>query len=103
MERARYKGMSVRVVHCKKERFDVYIGRPGPWGNDWSHKPGTLAKFKVNSVEESIDAFEKDLLSDPGKVALVKEHLRGKTLGCWCKRKGHEPCHGDVLLKVANG
>ncbi len=22
-----------RVVHCKRERYDVYIGRPGPWGN----------------------------------------------------------------------
>ena len=23
----------MKVVHCKKEPFDVYIGRPGPWGN----------------------------------------------------------------------
>lgn len=22
-----------RVVHCKKERYDVYIGRPSKWGN----------------------------------------------------------------------
>jgi hypothetical protein len=22
-----------RVVHCKREPYDVYIGRPGPWGN----------------------------------------------------------------------
>lgn len=26
--------------------------------------------------------------------------LRGKNLACWCKPG--EPCHGDVLLKLAN-
>ena len=23
------------VVHCKRAPFDVYIGRPGPWGNSF--------------------------------------------------------------------
>jgi len=23
----------MRVVHCKREAYDVYVGRPGPWGN----------------------------------------------------------------------
>jgi len=22
-----------RVVHCKKEQFNIYIGRPSKWGN----------------------------------------------------------------------
>jgi len=22
-----------RVVHCKKEPYDIYIGRPSKWGN----------------------------------------------------------------------
>lgn len=22
-----------RVVHCKREKYDVYIGRPSKWGN----------------------------------------------------------------------
>jgi hypothetical protein len=26
--------------------------------------------------------------------------LRGKDLVCWCAPK---PCHGDVLLRLANG
>lgn len=21
------------VVHCKKQKYDIYIGRPGKWGN----------------------------------------------------------------------
>lgn len=32
------------VVHCKKAPYDVYIGRPGPWGNPFSHQSGTLAR-----------------------------------------------------------
>ena len=26
-----------KVVHCKKELYDVYIGRPSKWGNPFSH------------------------------------------------------------------
>jgi hypothetical protein len=22
-----------RVVHCRREKYDVYIGRPSKWGN----------------------------------------------------------------------
>ena len=25
--------MRTRVVHCRRERYDVYVGRPSPWGN----------------------------------------------------------------------
>ena len=30
------------------------------------------------------------------------EELNGKILGCWCKKKGYEKCHGDILVKVFN-
>ena len=26
---------STRVVHCKRARYDVYIGRPSKWGNPY--------------------------------------------------------------------
>jgi len=32
--------------------------------------------------------------------AEIREALRGKNLGCWCKPG--TPCHADVLLEVAN-
>ena len=35
----------------------------------------------------------------PELIARAKVELRGKTLGCWCAPK---PCHGDVLLEIAN-
>ena len=27
--------MNAKVVHCKKEKYDVYIGRPSKWGNPY--------------------------------------------------------------------
>ena len=90
--------MKPRVVHCKKEEFDVYIGRGSKWGNPFSHKEGTLAEHIVGSREEAIAKYEEYLLSNQELVDSLPE-LKGKVLGCWCKPKA---CHGDVLLKLAN-
>ena len=53
-----------KVVHIKKEPYDVYIGRPSIWGNPYSHKEDTLAEFKVRDRKESIEKFEKYLTSN---------------------------------------
>jgi hypothetical protein len=87
------------VVHCKKAPFDVYIGRPSPWGNVFSHKAGTLAEHRVASREEAIASYERWLRARPELVARAKRELRGKVLGCWCKPLA---CHGDVLARVAS-
>lgn len=85
------------VVHCKKEPYDVYIGRPSKWGNPFSHKEGTKAKFKTETREEAIQKYvewianQDDLLSD-------LHELKGKVLGCWCHPKA---CHGDILKELA--
>ena len=81
-----------RVVHCKREPYDVYIGRPSAWGNP----------FEIGAAgtrEEVIDKYRKYVMRCPDRVANIKRELRGKVLGCWCAPK---PCHGDVLLEVAN-
>lgn len=86
------------VVHCKKEPYDVYIGRPSVWGNPFSHLEGTLAKFKVSSREEAIQKYEVWIVTQPYLTAGLI-NLKGKILGCWCKPKA---CHGDVLERLAN-
>jgi len=83
----------IKVVHCKRESYDVYIGRPSKWGNPFSHKAGTLAKYKVASREEAVYAYEEWLKTQPDLLAALPE-LRNKTLGCWCAPLA---CHGDVL------
>jgi len=87
-----------RVVHCKKEPYDVYIGRPSIWGNPFSHMAGTLAEFRVKTREEAIECFAKWIENQPGLMGRLPE-LRGKVLGCWCCPKA---CHGEVLVRLAN-
>ncbi|MBL4952033.1 DUF1273 family protein [Neobacillus sp. YIM B02564] len=89
-----------KVVHCKVEPFDVYIGRGrgSKWGNPFSHKEGTTAKYKTNTREEAVEKFREWFLTQPDLVKALPE-LKGKVLACWCKPKA---CHGDVLLDLAN-
>lgn len=89
-----------KVVHCKKEKYDVYIGRPSKWGNPFTDRPGTKADIIMSSREAAIEAYREWITNGGGKHLLNDLHeLKGKTLGCWCKPKS---CHGDVLAELAN-
>lgn len=89
-----------KVVHCKRESYDVYIGRPSKWGNPFTHKYGTKAEFIMPTRKMAIMAYEEWITMGEGKHLLNDLHeLKGKTLGCWCHPQA---CHGDVLIKLAN-
>lgn len=91
--------MSRFVVNVKTgAHYDVYVGRPGPWGNVYSHLAGTLAQFRVTTRAEAIARFEEWLLAQPELVARLPE-LAGKILGCHCDPL---PCHAEVLARLAN-
>jgi len=45
-----------------------------------------------------ITNYRDHLLSRPELIAALPE-LRGKDLACWC---APEPCHGEVLLELAD-
>lgn len=80
-----------RVVHCKRSRYDVYIGRPSKWGNPFEiGRDGTRAQV--------IARYERWLRSHPELLAELDE-LAGKTLGCWCAPRA---CHGDLLARLAD-
>ena len=80
----------MKVVHCKREKYDIYIGRPSKWGN-----PYTIGRDGTR--EEVIEKYEKYLLNSSELLASLPE-LIGKTLGCWCAPKA---CHGDILVRCA--
>jgi hypothetical protein len=83
--------MKTRVVHCKREAHDVYIGRPGKWGNPFViGRDGTRGQV--------IAKYRQWLVSQAALVAALPE-LKGKTLGCWCAPNA---CHGDVLAEMAD-
>jgi len=89
-----------RVVHHKKEPYDVLICRPSKYGNPYSHKANTLAEFKVNTREEAVAAYRTWITIGDGKHLLNDLfELKGKTLGCWCSPL---KCHGDVLVDLVN-
>lgn len=70
----------------------VCIERTTEWGNRFRIKPGMPRG-------SSIAAFRQWAWSDKEYVARVQRELRGKDLVCVCSPK---PCHGDVLLEIAN-
>lgn len=89
--------MPTKVVHFKKEKCDVYIGRPSEWGNPFSHKEGTIAKYKVASLDEALEKFREYFLGHPELIEKARKELKGKTLGCWCKPN---KCHGDIIAEI---
>lgn len=89
---------STRVVNLSKEGADVYIARPSIWGNPYSHKPDTLAEFRVATRSEAIQKYGEWIVTQPALMAKLRE-LKGKTLGCFCKPKR---CHGDILVALVN-
>lgn len=90
----------MKVVHFKKEPYDVLIDRSSKWGNPFTHLPvgNTKAQYQVSSRQEAIDAYRKWITEGDGKHLLKDLHeLKGKVLGCWCKPQA---CHGDVLIEL---
>lgn len=82
--------MKGKVVNCSKERCDVYIGRPSKWGN-----PFVIGKNGDRA--EVIEKYRWWLMHSPELIDALPE-LKGKTLGCHCAPL---PCHGDILLEMA--
>jgi len=90
------------VVHCKRERYDVYIGRGcdprtgerGRWGNP----------FRIGrdgGRKEVIAQYRRWLHAEieAGRVPLGElASLHGKVLGCWCAPR---VCHVEVLAAAA--
>ena len=90
--------MNCQVVNLNKKSYDIYIGRPGKWGNPFSSKEGTLAEFKVTSRTEAIEKHREWIIQQPFLMESLIE-LKNKKLGCFCKPKS---CHGDTLVEFAN-
>ena len=84
-----------RAVNRRHTRYDVYCGRPGPWGNPYRIGPdgdraAVIAKHKAH--------IRRRLRS--GQLTLEQlAALSGKKLGCWCKP---QPCHADYLAQLAD-
>jgi len=77
------------VVNINNSPYQVYIGRPGKWGN-----PFIIGVH--GNRNEVIEKYEKWIRKRPGLLADLGE-LKGKVLGCHC---WPSRCHGDILIKL---
>jgi hypothetical protein len=79
------------VVHCKRQRFDVYIGRPSKWGNPFTIGRDGDRGTVIRKYRDWV-VTQEDLMAD-------LHELRDQVLGCWCSP---EPCHGEILVHLVN-
>jgi hypothetical protein len=111
-----------RAIPWRKHHPDaVIVDRRTPWGNPFViGAPGVpdaatavrlfrSAIFLTHWAEAHAPVEENMLLAGlmaemPGPVPrldAIREHLAGCELACWCPID--QPCHGDVLIELANG
>ena len=69
----------------------IYIGRPSKWGNPY--------KIGPDGTREEVIWKYKLYISQNQSLLNSLHELKGKDLVCFCKPL---PCHGDVLLALAN-
>jgi len=125
IQRIREKGFNLQETSLTTNGLScVYVGRPGKYGNPYWH----VEKYHGRGL--SLDLYEQtaqgvwlpsalDGLPD-GYISMtyqshlewlkrfqrhpleiIRSELRGFNLACWCSIG--QPCHADILLKLANG
>lgn len=78
------------VVHCKRNKYTVYIGRPSIFGNP----------FKINGEQDRVKVIEKYnqwVRKQPEVIEAIRKLKPDDILGCFCSPK---PCHGDVIMRI---
>src|SRR5262245_51535957 len=71
-------------------------------GSGWGNHVARPAEKTPEAHAAAVALFREWLLSEAAKAyrVLIRRHLRGCDLACTCRQD--LPCHGDVLLEVAN-
>ena len=82
-------------VHNRKQTTTpagaVYIGRGSKWGNPYRIGP--------DGDRSDVIAKHERWLKREHELLRSLDELRGRHLVCYC---APAPCHGDLLLKLAN-
>jgi len=76
----------------------IYVGRPTVWGNPYV-VGSELMNGETLTAEKAVELYEQHL-ADNFSERDIRHCLRDKDLACWCALD--EPCHADVLLRIAN-
>ncbi|WP_369123141.1 DUF4326 domain-containing protein [Nocardia blacklockiae] len=77
----------------------VVVAEPSRWANPF--RAGAHPGATREAVTAQFRAWlERGDDADAAAVRAALPELRGKDLACWCAPG--DPCHGDVLLELAN-
>ncbi len=79
-----------RVVNKMRDFYDIDISRAGQWGNPF-------IVGRDGPREEVIEKY-REWIVDQSELMAQLPMLKGKRLGCYCHPL---PCHGDVLVELA--
>ena len=85
-----------KIVHCKRQKYDVYVGRPSIFGNP----------FKIGKDGNRLEVIEKFKeyflfkLKEDNQFKKAVEKLKGKILGCYCYPKD---CHARIIIEYLEG
>lgn len=94
---SRRRGFSLQAASCAANELEaVTVARPSRWGN-----PFVVGRDGA-SQEVCVTRYRK-WIGEPAQEALraaAGRMLKGKNLACWCA--AGTPCHGDVLIEIAN-
>lgn len=102
-----------RVKGWRQLPDTLRVSRDTRWGNpfrpgDFPHQ-ATAARWGWPRLDpnlipadthEAVQMFARQLLKHPESIDAVRGQLGGRVLGCWCAIG--EPCHADLLMRVAN-
>lgn len=88
-----YRVQRKRAKDWKMPPNTIYVGRPTKWGNPF-------IVGRDGTAKECVKKFSFYLLENNIGVSFIQEELKGKNLACWCPLD--QPCHADILLKLAN-
>jgi uncharacterized protein DUF4326 len=93
-----------------------YVGRGADWGNPYvvsntvtittpsiydPERQDTYLYSTEITRDVAVLLFRIWVESRPGLMDQIRRELGGLDLACWCPLD--QPCHADVLLKIANG
>jgi hypothetical protein len=108
-----------RTAGWKMPEGAIYVGRPSRWGNpfrvdDYPTQSRSIAGEAGDEPTPITEATRRRWAAVDFEAAItygsgirgypsrdeIRSELAGRDLACWCPEG--DPCHGDVLLAIAN-
>jgi hypothetical protein len=92
-----------RIKGWRMPEGAIYVGRGSQWGNPFRVGYSGDAARCVELYRQQLESALRGGEACTAHFIRIARHLRvlrGSVLACWCRLD--QPCHADVLLRVAN-